>query len=97
MDLLLLEEVWCSPAFRKWLISHCALTADVDELVEVRRSVTQAIGESDLELVLGSTHGGVVRVLIENKVDAEREAGVRSCPVRADALSRVQFGSRASN
>jgi len=57
-DLLLLEEVWCSRTFCKWLVPHCALTAtDIDELVEVRRSVTQSNGESDLELVFGTTPG----------------------------------------
>lgn len=80
VDLLLLEELYANPDFREWFIPRCCgLIAGSAELVEVKRSVTQSSGESDLELTCRQPDGTLAKLLIENKVDAafQREQAAR--------------------
>ena len=70
LDLLLLEELVASHVFRAWFADRCAVPAPIDSgWFDVQRSVTQSLGESDLEFTFESS-SGLVRLLIENKVDA---------------------------
>jgi hypothetical protein len=68
IDLLLLEEFIASSEFRSWFLSEVGIEQTTD-LAEAYRSVRTMNGESDLELTF---HGssGLVKILIENKVDA---------------------------
>jgi hypothetical protein len=68
IDLLLLEEFVASPAFLRWFLESVNIPK-YDDLVSAEKSVTTSSGESDLELSV-STNVGVVKVLIEDKVDA---------------------------
>lgn len=68
IDLLLLEEFVASSDFCSWFMSQIGPYEDI-ALLEAHRSVKTLNGESDLELVLAQSQR-LVRVLIENKVDA---------------------------
>lgn len=68
IDLLLLEEFTSSPAFLNWFLSEIG-SEQASELMEAHRSVKTENGESDLELTYKSP-SGLIRLLIENKVDA---------------------------
>lgn len=68
IDLLLLEEFAASPDFRSWFLSQVG-AEQTAVLVEGCRSVKTMNGESDLELTFNDT-SGLVKILIENKVDA---------------------------
>lgn len=70
IDLLLLEEFLSSTDFLNWFVAHTARTEGTVQLVEVRRSVTQSNGESDLELCIDTEAGVRMLLLIENKVNA---------------------------
>jgi len=69
VDLVLMEEFTASPAFLRWFLGCIGVDPNA-ELIEARHSVTTSNGESDLELTLGSGPG-VVKILIEDKVDAQ--------------------------
>lgn len=68
IDLLLLEEFVASPDFRSWFLSQIG-TEQTATLAEACRSVKTMNGESDLELIFHDS-SGLVKILIENKVDA---------------------------
>jgi hypothetical protein len=68
LDLLLLEEMYVSPAFRQWIAQKLSLPLDAAYSAG-HHSVRDAFGESDIELDF-ATEAGVHRVLIENKIDA---------------------------
>jgi hypothetical protein len=71
MDLLLLEEFQSSQGFQQWFIRQVlGKDARLGELISAQRSITQSIGESDLEIAFADPSGGQVRFLIENKVNA---------------------------
>lgn len=87
IDLLILEEVIASSDFLSWILDRVGIDPFCD-LVDARRSVKTANGESDLELVVHGTNG-TAKIMIENKVDAafqpnqpkrymERAAGYKS-------------------
>jgi hypothetical protein len=68
IDLLLVEEFMASPKFLSWFLYQLGLDAG-GTLSGISHSVNTANGESDVEVdVLYA--GGLVKVLIENKVDA---------------------------
>jgi hypothetical protein len=69
LDLFLLEEFLSNVRFLQWFASAAGVGTNAS-LLEIRRSVTQTNGESDLELTLQSSEGNRVRLLIENKVNA---------------------------
>jgi hypothetical protein len=68
LDLLLLEEMYVSPAFQQWIAQKLSLPPGADYSAG-HHSVRDAFGESDIELDF-ATKAGVYRVLIENKIDA---------------------------
>ena len=68
IDLLLLEECIASVDFRSWFLEQMGIE-NVASLSEASRSVKTDSGESDLELTLQGG-AGVVKVLVENKIDA---------------------------
>lgn len=69
MDLLLLEEFIASRAFGVWFARQIVdASLDVGECKDAQRSVTDATGESDLEVTFANGCGQCTRFLIENKV-----------------------------
>jgi hypothetical protein len=71
LDLLLLEELYSSPAFRSFVSNTAGFPELAEEsLTSVFRSVTHSSGESDLELYLELADGQRAVLLIENKIDA---------------------------
>lgn len=68
IDLLVLEEVVASPDFLSWILDRIGMDPSC-ELVDARRSVKTARGESDLELEVQGVNG-TAKIMIENKVDA---------------------------
>jgi len=82
IDLLLLEEFVASPVFLRWFLESVNIP-EYDDLVSAEQSVTTSNGQSDLELSV-STSMGVVKALIEDKVEVKRRLG-RS-PDRGDAV-----------
>lgn len=70
IDLLLLEEFQSSRSFLSWFLEAVGQPVVTPVLVEARRAVTQASGESDLEVEWADASGARHRVLIENKVGA---------------------------
>jgi hypothetical protein len=72
VDLLLVEECMAGPDFWRWfLVQGFPELPRPDRLVELRRSVGEIQGESDLELAYTLPDGTVERLLIENKINAE--------------------------
>jgi len=75
IDLLLLEEFVASKEFGSWFVCEaCSDTAQLEKCVFARRSVTQSIGESDLELTFLHPDGRCLLVMVENKVTAAFQA-----------------------
>lgn len=70
IDLLLLEEFVATPRFARWFVQSTGGSDDVAEVIDARRSVTQSDGESDLEITLRLETGRDLRLLIENKINA---------------------------
>ena len=71
IDLLLLEEFQSSPLFQAWFVSQViGVSVDLGVCVSAKRSVTHSTGESDLEVTFLDSNKSLVRLLIENKVDA---------------------------
>lgn len=77
IDLLLLEEVHVSPAFRRWLAATLLDWHDPGlRLLKAMHSVTvAALGESDIEVVFGTSGERRRAILVENKVDAPLQPG----------------------
>lgn len=69
IDLLLLEEFAASPAFARWFADRAGLPAGALEVASAFRSVTESIGESDLEIRFRASNG-TCSLLVENKIGA---------------------------
>ena len=72
IDLLLLEELHVSAAFRSWLLAE-VFEPDVrcNKFLGAWHSVSDpALGESDLIILLEDAGGSRTALLIENKIDA---------------------------
>ena len=69
IDLLMLEEFVSSKAFLAWFADRVSGVA-ANQVISVRRSVTQTGGESDIELEFESSTEERCLFLIENKVAA---------------------------
>lgn len=68
-DLLLLEEIYCNPDFRKWILEQTNGLIE-EEFKGVWHSFTQVdLGESDLAFIIKSS-GRNILYLVENKIDA---------------------------
>lgn len=89
IDLLLMEEFIASPDFRSWFLSEVGVEHPA-ELAEAYRSVKTMNGESDLELTFHNS-SGLVKILIENKVDAAFQ------PNQPERYSERADGYRALN
>jgi hypothetical protein len=85
IDLLLLEEIHCSPAFLSWIAARAGLVEGT--LFSAQHSVYRDNGETDV-LVLIDTPDGRVALMIEDKIGAEmqprqaeryRERGKKLC------------------
>lgn len=71
IDLLLLEEFLSSERFSKWFLQKVLGEAPANWLcVKAARSVTNSIGESDLEVAFKGPGGLTHLLLIENKIAA---------------------------
>ncbi|WP_157972773.1 PD-(D/E)XK nuclease family protein [Haloprofundus halophilus] len=72
VDLLLVEELAVTPAFRAWFLRQLGQSPDsVEEFVGVWHSVSDSeLGESDIEFGVIQRDGTRLLVLIENKIDA---------------------------
>ena len=70
VDFLLVEEFASSPDFVRWFLKRVDVAASSRiEVVRCRRSATDSIGESDVEVFI-QTGGEIVAILIEDKVHA---------------------------
>lgn len=71
IDLLLLEEFYCSSAFRAWFLQR--VTGESGEGIDfdAKHSVKQSLGKTDLEIWFSDAKGMRWAVLIENKIDAD--------------------------
>lgn len=70
LDLLLLEELSSTPAFVRWLIEHVKLDVHKPRIIRASRSITQSMGESDLEVFIEDAAERVTCLLVENKIHA---------------------------
>lgn len=71
IDILLQEEFFSSKEFCFWFATKLNLSPLYDDpLFDVKRSVTQNIGESDLEVTFLTSRQRKIKVLIENKITA---------------------------
>lgn len=71
LDLFFLEELSSSADFSRWFLDQTTtIRVRAAVLVDIRRSVTQSNGESDLEATYALEDGSRLRLLIENKIDA---------------------------
>lgn len=70
VDLLLVQLVATSPAFRQWVCNQLLEKQDLEQFLSVSRSVETGNGESDIEIGIETTVGERVLLLLENKVDA---------------------------
>ena len=96
VDFLLWEELQSNETFLRQFIAHCVKEDDFAELLgDVRRSVTTARGESDLQFVYRNKHGQRIAILIENKINAPlqprqaqryRERGADGVPERWESF-----------
>lgn len=71
IDLLLLEEFYCSSDFRAWFLQR--VTGESGDRIDfdAKHSVKQSLGETDLEIWFSDAKGTRWAVLIENKIDAD--------------------------
>ena len=78
VDYLLVEELYCNPAFRSWLVCRVRNDEMVDvELLGLDQSASTIHGESDVQFVYHDREGSRRAILIENKIGArftERQA-----------------------
>ncbi|MBK6457696.1 MAG: hypothetical protein IPF87_16715 [Gemmatimonadetes bacterium] len=70
-DLLFLEELSSSADFSRWFLEATSkMEAPEATPIDLRRSVTQSTGESDLEATFELADGSRLRLRIENRIDA---------------------------
>jgi len=71
IDLLLLEEFYCSPEFRAWFLER--VTSESGDRIDfdAKHSVKQSLGETDLEVWFSDAKGIRWVALIENKINAD--------------------------
>ncbi len=96
INLLLVEELSCSSAFRDFIAERCLPGLELGEASWlVRHSVARTgavTGETDIELTLvGGALPGPVRLMIENKVDAGFQPG-QPARYRDDAQRSLELG-----
>lgn len=92
LDLIFAEECSANSAFRSFLLREAGSPVEApDSVIAVTRHATHSTGESDLMLDTRFADGTLVRLLIENKVDAamQREQAAR---YRTRAISYVADG-----
>lgn len=70
IDLLLLEEFIASKGFQRMFLTKCFIKDESYYLNDAQRSVTDSIGESDLEITFKNSKEQTLALLIENKVNA---------------------------
>ena len=72
IDLLLLEEIHVSERFRNWFIAQvCGPDVECNKFRGAWHSMSHGqFGESDLVVRFVDASGGIVAILIENKIDA---------------------------
>ena len=93
IDLLLLEELTVSENFARWFVKQASFSGSVLQRVEsVRHSVSDASGESDLEIVFLDSHGRRLGLLVENKISAPGQPD-QADRYRQRALRGVDAGS----
>jgi hypothetical protein len=96
IDLLLLEELTVSPAFRTWFLRQISpSTEEVDGFVDAWHSVTDSeLGESDIEFGVVHSDGTQTLVMIENKVDATfQEAQLERYEKRGEKATTEEWDS----
>jgi hypothetical protein len=69
MDLLVMEEFFCSKEFQNFFLRKTV--RGKLKFLFAKHSVTNAIGESDIEVDFIDTKNKIVRFLIENKINAQ--------------------------
>jgi hypothetical protein len=74
VDLLLREELYVSEPFQRFFFSHFGEQLRAAEFVRARHSVDRYAGESDLEVDVNCS-GQSIRLLVEDKIDAEFQKG----------------------
>jgi len=70
IDLLLLEEFISSVPFQELFLKQSKFKEEKLTYVEAQRSVTDSIGESDLEVLFKNEDEKVFMLMLENKVNA---------------------------
>ena len=71
LDFLFAEEIECNPAFSTWLLRRSGSPGrNWEDIIRIGRSVTTALGETDLLVVHQEPDGGQRAIMIENKIAA---------------------------
>jgi hypothetical protein len=73
IDFLLLDEFSISREFGEWALERCGVAAVAAMVLSVHRSKTDSVGESDLEITYSLGNQVRLRLLIENKIDAQMQ------------------------
>ncbi|MCB1356100.1 MAG: PD-(D/E)XK nuclease family protein [Maritimibacter sp.] len=89
IDLLLVEELACSPDFVAWLLARAAGTRPIVQSSEVLHSTRRMFNRREIDIRLrASTDRGDVLLLIENKLDADEQPDqARSYREEAETLA----------
>ena len=94
IDLLIVQEVHCSPRFREWFVE--ALGGTCAELTGAWRSVTRYNGETDVQIAFRDSTGETVLLLVENKIkEQEQPRQAARYAERADRYVRDGIADRA--
>lgn len=94
VDLLLVQELHVSPAFRRWFVG--ALGEDCTAFVGAWRSVTRYNGETDVQIAVEDGAGETVLLLGENKIkEQEQPQQAARYAERADRYVRDGLADRA--
>ena len=96
IDLLLVEELACSPDFVAWLLARAAGTRPIVQSSEVLHSTRRMFNRREIDIRLrASTDRGDVLLLIENKLDADEQPDqARSYREEAETLAASEFLKR---
>jgi hypothetical protein len=71
IDLMLLQEFYCSSEFRAWFLGRVTGKSGDSLNFDAKHSVAQTLGETDLEIWFSDEKGTRWAVLIENKIAAD--------------------------
>jgi hypothetical protein len=73
VDLVFIQLIQTSSQFRGWFLEQLGVDETANEFIGISHSVVRETGESDVEIGLESADGNQRIILVENKINAEKQ------------------------